>query len=49
MFCLLVFLRMKSKSTDQDYDEVDEEVNGNYSGASEDEEEGGTAVVSVNA
>ncbi|XP_012938515.1 constitutive coactivator of PPAR-gamma-like protein 1 isoform X1 [Aplysia californica] len=42
---------MKSKTNEQDYDEVDEEVNGGYSGASEDEEEEETsnATVSVNA
>ncbi|GFS19690.1 constitutive coactivator of PPAR-gamma-like protein 1-like protein [Elysia marginata] len=40
---------IKSKSPDQDYDDAEEEVNGGYSGASEDDEESGVAAVSVNA
>ncbi|GFO23155.1 constitutive coactivator of ppar-gamma-like protein 1-like protein [Plakobranchus ocellatus] len=40
---------MKSKSLDQDYEDAEEEVNGGYSGASEDDEESGVATVSVNA
>ncbi|KAK3691038.1 hypothetical protein RRG08_049343 [Elysia crispata] len=40
---------MKSKSPDQDYDDAEEEVNGGFSGASEDEEDSGVAAVSVNA
>ncbi|RUS79565.1 hypothetical protein EGW08_012695, partial [Elysia chlorotica] len=40
---------MKSKSPDEDYEDAEEEVNGGFSGASEDEEECGVAAVSVNA
>ena len=41
---LLLFLRMKSKNNDLDYDDVDDEVNGAFSGASEEDEPSHTTV-----
>ena len=43
-FLSILHLRMKSKNNDLDYDDVDDEVNGGFSGASEEDEPSHTTV-----
>lgn len=38
---------MKSKMSGQDFEDLDEEINGGYSGASDEDDDIGTATVSI--